>query len=100
MHEYYISISCPECGGDLVKGLCLTNIEQNGRPVIDLGTFSCETFVCEKCGTVTYTGDTDSMMEYEVPDEWYVCKECGAGFDNEDDAKYCCGGYDDDEEQV
>ena len=64
MSRFKLAVTCPVCGEIIIQdGWCIdTTLPDN---VVNLDFFACESFECEHCDTVVYTGDTDCMYEYE-----------------------------------
>ena len=72
MSKFIKACSCPVCD-NLIKEDGYTidfTTEGSSIPVIDLSLFACTEFVCEKCGTTVYTGDTGCLYEYEEDEDF------------------------------
>jgi predicted RNA-binding Zn-ribbon protein involved in translation (DUF1610 family) len=68
MVNFIMAVTCPLCGETIIDDGFVSDYSvepKNGIPVVDLSLFSCHEFICENCGTKVYTGDEESMYEYE-----------------------------------
>lgn len=84
MVAFKISVSCPNCGNRIVQDGWMQDYSTDA-PIIDLSFFACEQFECRNCGTTVYTGDEESMYEYEDPPEDFSPEEDDDWDDEEDD---------------
>lgn len=67
MSEYTLAVICPECESVILGGRVRDMTNQNGVVLLDL--FACESFQCESCGTIVYTGDTYSLYEWDAGED-------------------------------
>ena len=70
MAVFKMAVSCPTCDELVVaNGYCRDyTTPDEGIPIVTLNLFAMQTFKCE-CGTQIYTGDDESMYEYEEGSE-------------------------------
>lgn len=59
-----LAMTCPVCEEVIIQdGWCMDSTIPD--KVVNLDMFAYQHFECENCGTNVYTGDVDSMYEYE-----------------------------------
>lgn len=65
MSIFKLAVTCPVCEEVIIQdsGWHIDSTLPDG--VINLNSFSCEQFTCNRCGTIVYTGDIECMCEYE-----------------------------------
>ena len=70
MNQYQLAVTCPNCDETILGNIVADFTNPKGIVLLDM--FACEAFVCEKCGTVVLTSDSDTMYaieESEIQDE-------------------------------
>ena len=70
MNKFIMAVECPVCG-ELAKADGMTVDFTSPEGVVCLNLFSQETFECDKCGTVIYTGDMEDHLFYDEPEDEY-----------------------------
>lgn len=68
MNKFIMAVECPVCG-ELAKADGMTVDFTSPEGVVCLNLFSQETFECDKCGTVIYTGDMEDHLFYDEPED-------------------------------
>ena len=67
MTKFRMAVQCPKCDTLIVdNGYQVDFTTPNADiPIVTLDLFAMQEFECCLCGTKVYTGDADSMYEYE-----------------------------------
>ena len=70
MSVFQMAVECPECREIILGDVVMDHSCPDGVVTLDL--FANESFRCERCNTVVYTGDVGCMYEHETADD---CEE-------------------------